>query len=97
MGTYAICLFAAPRSDNTRIGLPLGKPLMVMKDAPGTRETARLIDKLAEEKADMAAQSLQEIASLDSSFCVATPGIRDAVWSLPAPVTRSPTDQFPMT
>ncbi|KAI5846983.1 hypothetical protein BZA05DRAFT_406054 [Tricharina praecox] len=59
-------------------GLPLGTPLMIMKNAPSTRETAQLMKKLAEEKADIAVQPLQEIASLDSSFCVATPGIRDA-------------------
>jgi len=57
---------------------------MIMKNAPGTRETAQLMKKLAEEKADIASQPLQEIASLDSSFCVATPSIRDAVWSDPA-------------
>lgn len=59
-------------------GLPLRKPVMVMKDAPGTRAMAELIKTLAGEKANTISQPLQEIASLDSSFCLATPSIRDA-------------------
>jgi predicted house-cleaning NTP pyrophosphatase (Maf/HAM1 superfamily) len=61
---------------------------MVMKNAPSTKSTAELVKNLAEEKAATISQSLQEIVSLDSSFCVATPSIRDAVWDLPGIVSR---------
>lgn len=50
-----------------------------MKDAPTTQSTGQLLKQLAKEKADTISQPLQEIASLDSSFCIATPSIRDAV------------------
>ncbi|KAF8536228.1 hypothetical protein BDD12DRAFT_890821 [Trichophaea hybrida] len=59
-------------------GPPLNKPLLVMKDAPSTQSTGQLLKQLAEEKAETISQPLQEIASLDTSFCVATPAIRDA-------------------
>lgn len=62
-----------------RLAAPLDKPLLVMKDAPTTQSTGQLLKQLADEKAETISQPLQEIASLDSSFCVATPSIRDAV------------------
>lgn len=52
---------------------------MVMKNAPSTESTGLLMRELAEEKAETMSTSLQEVASLDSSFCLAAPAIRDAV------------------
>ncbi|KAI5811861.1 hypothetical protein BZA77DRAFT_270845 [Pyronema omphalodes] len=56
----------------------LNTPLMVMKNAPSTESTGLLMRELAEEKAETISTSLQEVASLDSSFCSAAPAVRDA-------------------
>lgn len=70
-------------SDTSRLGLPLNQPIVVMKHAMTTDDARQLLAQLAQEKAETISQPLQEIAALDSSFCVATPSIRDAV---PTPV-----------
>jgi hypothetical protein len=63
---------------------------MIMKNAPSTKATAELVKNLAEEKAATISQPLQEIVSLDSSFCVATPSIRYAVGAPPDLVSHRP-------
>lgn len=52
---------------------------MVMKHAMSTTDARQLLEQLARDKAESKLQPLHDIATLDSSFCVATPNIRDAV------------------